>query len=514
MTKVLLHRSPAERFFKNRDGGVALTTALSLAVLLLGVGAAVDYSTMVTERSRLQNSLDAAVLAGASSADTSPGQIKKLVRETTREQFRPTLGTFDSAVTVDVASDDEEITARAQVLYQPAVMSVFGYQDLPIDVSASARFPQVPILNVALVVDVTDSMSGSNLADVQTAIMELITQIEDTEADVHISLVPYSEYVNVGVGNASADWVDASYTEEYRPSWERSVPIYSGGVAATCSLTGPPAPVLNFQDGVQTATGFAPTEVCSGEIPGMLTGYGSETVPSQTWQYVFNGCMGSRDAPANAEPEASAANRIPAGMDAVAYRSGDGGTWVPTGDDDYRRAKCGQPITPLTADFDAVRNGVSSLTTTGDTYLPSGLIWGWQTLSPSVPYAEAAQRPALARSIMIFMTDGENSMHKQGQFHRRSYKSKPNADLDAMTDQARTGLATAAEICARAKGDGVTIYTVAYNLPAGNLSAETGNFLRTCASDLSKAFTATNIDQLKDAFRAITDGFSVVRLSQ
>ena len=498
----------------NSEGGVALTTALSLTVLLLGVGAAVDYSAMTTERSRLQDSLDAAVLAGASNGDTAPGQIQNLVRDITREQFQPTLGTHDSTITIDVASDEEEITARAQVLYQPAMMSMFGYQDLPVIVEATARFPEVPTLNIALVVDITDSMTGSNLSDVQTAISGLVTQIEDTSADVHISLVPYSEYVNVGMGNANADWVDASYDLEYRRSWERPIEITEGGVAATCSFTGPLEPVTNFQDGVQTVTEYAPSEVCTGEIPGTLTGYGSETVPSQAWQYVFNGCMGSRDAPKNMEPGASPTDRIPAGMDAVAYRFGDDGTWVPTGDNDYRRAKCGQPITPLTADFDAIRNNVSSLTTTGDTYLPSGLIWGWRTLSPSVPYAEAAQRPPLARPIMIFMTDGENSMHQDGQFHRKSYKNAVGADVSAMTEKARSGLTTASDICARAKDNGVQIYTVAYNLPAGNLSAETGSFLSTCASDFSKAFSATNIDQLKDAFKAITDSLSVVRLSE
>ena len=59
----------------------------------------------------------------------------------------------------------------------------------------------------------------------------------------------------------------------------------------------------------------------------------------------------------------------------------------------------------------------------GETYLPSGLIWGWRVLSPTAPFTKveaSANQPASTissyhnprwRKIMVLMTDGEHVAH-------------------------------------------------------------------------------------------------------
>ena len=59
------------RFSRDARGGVAITAALVLPVLLLFVGASVDYSRLSTARSQLQSTADAAALDAARAATTS-----------------------------------------------------------------------------------------------------------------------------------------------------------------------------------------------------------------------------------------------------------------------------------------------------------------------------------------------------------------------------------------------------------------------------------------------------------
>jgi Flp pilus assembly protein TadG len=55
-------------FFRNESGAIMALAALSLPILLLAVGAAVDYSRANALKTRLQNATDGAVLVAGRSA--------------------------------------------------------------------------------------------------------------------------------------------------------------------------------------------------------------------------------------------------------------------------------------------------------------------------------------------------------------------------------------------------------------------------------------------------------------
>jgi len=71
----------------NTRGSFAVTTAMAMAMLMITllVGVAYDYNSMTGVKTRLQNSVDMAALAGASIARTSESQMEKLVRKTLEE---------------------------------------------------------------------------------------------------------------------------------------------------------------------------------------------------------------------------------------------------------------------------------------------------------------------------------------------------------------------------------------------------------------------------------------------
>ena len=57
-------------FSRDARGGVAVMAALMLLVILLFVGASVDYSRLSTARTQLQSTADAAALDAARAAST------------------------------------------------------------------------------------------------------------------------------------------------------------------------------------------------------------------------------------------------------------------------------------------------------------------------------------------------------------------------------------------------------------------------------------------------------------
>ena len=47
---------------------------------------------------------------------------------------------------------------------------------------------------------------------------------------------------------------------------------------------------------------------------------------------------------------------------------------------------CGSEILDLTTNLTDVEAHIDSLSASGNTYIPAGLIWGWRMLDPDLPY--------------------------------------------------------------------------------------------------------------------------------
>ena len=65
---------------------------------------------------------------------------------------------------------------------------------------------------------------------------------------------------------------------------------------------------------------------------------------------------------------------------------------------------CPGPLTPLTADKSVVMSAANAMVMNGNTYIPAGLMWGWNVLTPEPPFTEA--RASGVRKAMVLMTDG------------------------------------------------------------------------------------------------------------
>ncbi len=156
---------------------------------------------------------------------------------------------------------------------------------------------------------------------------------------------------------------------------------------------------------------------------------------------------------------------------------------------------CNTPITPLSADLDLAKTGVSNLMARGWTYIPSGLAWGWRTLENADPFTEAKTNDGKARDrILVLMTDGANTRANSGTLHNSTNTNK--------ADRATK------ELCQGIKGENIQIYTIAYELDHN----KTRRMLERCATDNTMYFDARNAADLSAAFSEIAANLSTLRL--
>ena len=207
--------------------------------------------------------------------------------------------------------------------------------------------------------------------------------------------------------------------------------------------------------------------------------YGDPVYQCSTWtnSYTWRGCVGSRAYPLNMKDE-NYSTRIPGILN----------------------ADCPSRIQPLTSSRSDLRNAIDAMVAVGETYLPSGLVWGWRSLTPSQPYAESGGDRSdgngdRIRKILILMTDGENT-------------KSPNYPDHNGSDAALANSLTA-EACNNVKAAGVSVFTIAFAITSDPIK----DLMRGCASAGGNFYDAADPGQLDAAMQAISQQLAGLRLT-
>jgi Flp pilus assembly protein TadG len=189
------------------------------------------------------------------------------------------------------------------------------------------------------------------------------------------------------------------------------------------------------------------------------------------------GCVGSRNAPFDAQ-------------------SGTSGGLYPA----LTGQPCNQSIQPLTEDLGMVRAKINAMTAQGNTYVPTGLLWGWNVIDSQQPFTEGMSAAALAaargRKAIVLMTDGENTISPTYPTHDGFVPSTSNDKL--------------ATICANVKGANVEIFTVSFMVTSQPIK----DLLSGCATQTANYFDASNSAELYSAFTEIGRSLASIRLTQ
>lgn len=449
-------------YSRDVSGNMAATFAVCLLMLMSAIGAAVDYNSMTSKKTTYQSLADIAVLAAARSGEDKKSKLKKIAKAAV-EANNFTGDTLKTKLTL---TKEGRVQVTVNGTYDTVMMSLFGKPHQNISALAEAPLATSEPVDIALVLDTTGSMSGSKIDSLKMAANALVTQLESYKNEsIRVSVIPFSEYVNVGLSRRYEPWL-------YVPADN------STSLPQKCKMKRDVISKTNCRTITRTATcnNDGVSYTCTRKFTKCDYTYGPEyeycyTPTSKSKWY---GCVGSRQTPWNERAHKGAVS-IPGLMN---------------------ERDCAKEILPLTKDMSAVRTKINSLTADDKTYLPAGLIWGWRALNSQAPLVEASTAKAKNKnSVLIFMTDGANTVSQNGTLHNGN-------DITNANKQTK-------QLCSNIKSDKIQMYTVAYDFGG----ADTLKILKNCASKPDMFFLASDAAGLKQAFEDIGTSLLKLRLT-
>ena len=447
-----------KKYLLNTSGNFSIMVAVGVTMLLLGVGAAIDINGVTSQNNTMQSLSDAAVLAAVTSGETDENKLKKIIAESLAVN-----NTGGFPLEWDLVTDGETVSINLRANYDTKLMNIFGKHELPVTVFSEAGLPEDIPINVALVLDRTGSMDGANMTALKAASAVLIDQFRDYDTDTQVAVVPFSNYVNVGLSRRNETWID--------------VPLDYVEPAGACKWEQPKACVRReLQTHTQTNDGVSRQVERNRCVERVNDGPQVWVCPAPK-EVKWNGCIGSRDGVHN-QTAAYNSKKIPGIMD----------------------VDCGEEVLELTNNLNTVKNRINSLTASENTYIPVGLINGWRMLDANQPFNAISNLEQGRKRTLILMTDGFNTLSLEDPYFDGSHDGSDAGDANALT----------ATLCENIKRSNIDIWSVAYNFDG----ADTKQMLRECATHSGQFFDADNQAELIAAFENIGNALFSVRLTR
>ncbi len=413
------------RFVHEQRGTVGLLLALAAIPMFALAGGVIDYAYVQDERSRLQNAMDAAVLA-ALREGVDGNEFQATVEKYLSANYKPGPRVrFDPADLQIIASQDGDtyrVTATITVSVHMPFWSLVGVNTYNLRVLSEAVHGATG-LEVVLVLDNTLSMSWDDysprldavlnkMEELKSAARQLVNDLHDTASNsntrIHVGIVPYSVYVRLDPEQyGDAPWLDMTFFNKNAPEdeqWEGYVGFRS-----------------------------PPRDLMDGE-------YDLEGIPAVPRLWFKDGYVGSLD---GREP----------------FRLG---TMVPLSD------------VSDSAALSKLEETIDGMYANGWTYIPAGLVWGWRMLTAQEPLDEALSqdeaRAQNVKKVIILMTDGVNTCrHEEGTLIECR---------EEWEDGSPDGAQRTMELCDRIKQEGIKIITIAYAVNDANIRS----LMRSCSN--------------------------------
>lgn len=446
--------STGRRLAGDRRGATAVTLALSLVPLVLATGGGIDFYKNRQKQQSLQAVADAAVLAGSITADEGGDGVATTKTYVTKNYDQPNGVTSTKVVVAD--ANKMLLTADLTATTQTNFLRLVGITDLTVRAKSAATWGG-QLMEVAVAIDVTASMDGTKMSAAKTAAKDLVKTLftvpgtSKTNDKVKMSLVPFNSYVNIGTSYRGQPWLDVANDSTWTSydcwdTWPGSTCTGYRHVSTTC-----------YNDGVPYACEW---DECTGwtSVPAV------KVCAWNTHTSAWNGCVGSRNYPADLQAEATSASKVPGLMD----------TWCN-----------GTTLIRLTDKQGTLNSAISGISPDGNTYIAPGMLWAWRTLSSKGPFADGSADAKATKKAIVLMTDGANTLSA-------SYPKHDNNDVaDANSILQKT--------CTNAKADGIAIFTIAYEVTDATIKS----VLTNCASAPSYFFDSSNASEMAAAFSKI-----------
>jgi len=201
--------------FRRDEGGAFLVLFGIMAIVLVATsGAVVDFTRIEQARTKAQNALDAAALGLQPHVfDTSPAWTSADFILEADKLLEERLG--DSTITAEVTGAtinvrNGQLILNAWIDVPTAFVAILGITQVRAGLLSEATRKRLN-LEVAMVLDNSGSMSSySRMTELKAAAKSATNILFDgktTQPNVFVSIIPFTQYVNVGTANRTASWM-------------------------------------------------------------------------------------------------------------------------------------------------------------------------------------------------------------------------------------------------------------------------------------------------------------------
>jgi Flp pilus assembly protein TadG len=189
----------ALRLWRSEEGATTIFSLFILILMLMMGGLAVDLMRHETARTRLQATLDRAILAA-----TDLDQVRE-PRAVVEDYFEK-AGLLDqlTSITVTETFNSRRVGATAELGLDTYFMRMSGIDQLVAPASGTAA-ESVNDIEIVLVLDVSGSMNSNNrLVNLRAAAREFVAAVlqNDAEGRISVSIVPFNGQVSLSAALA------------------------------------------------------------------------------------------------------------------------------------------------------------------------------------------------------------------------------------------------------------------------------------------------------------------------
>ena len=508
------------RLGRDDRGAIAVQFALLALPLSILVFALIDLGRISLQRHQMQDALDAATLIAARSTAVTDTELEAVGDPAFLAEISGLNFNLTAANASFKAGTGNHILGTATATVKPIIANLWTKSDFTVT-AASDVVRSSKNLEVAVVLDITGSMSGTRITD----LVDIVVKDDQAPFYSKVAIVPYSVGVNVG-----------GYADAVRGA----VPVraISGVSKANAAVISSTSHGFIVGDKV-TISGVSGPTMLNGNTYGVTAvSANSFTINANTSnapKYVSGG-VATCDTSANPGC-AGNTSETRALSTCVTERTGTYaytdiapsialvGRNYPTTDKD----KSTQPnpcptasITPLSSDRTTLKGQINALSIGGSTAGQVGFAWGWYMVSPNFGYLwpSTTQRPAPYNTkdlvkVVVLMTDGAfNTPYCKGVIAKDAGSGSGLTD-DHINCAATNGDAftQTRKLCEAMKDPALklTIFTVGFDV--GN-DANAVNMLKFCASDAQHVYFPATGSELKTAFKSIAQEISALRIAK
>ena len=454
-------------FAHDATGGVAITFSLTVFVIFLMIGGAIDFGRWLNARDQTLEAIDAAVLAAGRALQTGATDEVALALAKTYydKNVEKRLRVEEDDIHFSVVNNGTTVAARGSAYIRTPFMSLATVSKLSLfnasegSEATTARENYTNVnREVSLMLDVSGSMCMpcTKRDDMKAAAKDLVEILMKNNGKspywAKVALVPFSGDVRPS---------PQLYAKVTDPSWPSSRSIGNG----------------------------------------RNNRHRDDDDESQI-SYLRTACVGERvgnEKHSNAAPGPGAYVMATYNLDF--NRDGQGDCYVAAED----------TMRPLTDNKSSVLAAIDGLKTGGSTAGHVGTAWSYYFLSPQwnavLPDTSHASDfgASKLRKFAVLMTDGEyNAVYDKDGIPAGFPGAGSSANGSSSSGQAIA-------ICNQMKQDGIEVYTVGFDLGSNDNAINT---LKNCASDKSRAYTVETGEQLKQAFRDIAIRLTELHLSK